>query len=315
MEWLRWILLAVGAILIGAIYVAGRRHQQRPRGDDAFPEHSFGVDAAGHDPAPAARQEPTFDLEPNLADPDRDGPGRDGDTADPWTAPDLPVESVAVEDPVEFDDARPEPTADERHRLQIGASAAQRRDPEREFEAELESASVASEETGAAAPEPAAETAEPAHPPEAPAEKLVVLYVVAAEGRRLVGAQLAEAFARHELEHGELGAFHARARDGSTDANGRPATEFSVANLREPGSFDPATMDTLSTPGVVLILRVPGPPAPLAAFERMVVTARDLARELDGRVLDEKHTPLTRQSEQLLRDDLRRLAATAERSA
>ncbi len=305
MEWLRWILLAVGAILIGAIYVAGRR-QQRPDRENAAAEGASGTAPGGRSGSTPTRQAPTFGEGPARAvdEAHEFGP----EAADPWSVEDFRIDTVAVEDAVELDDPSAETVEPD-----LAEPAA---------EAPSEPPDPPATETPQPDPELQArrpEGSEPRRARSAPAvepapERLVVLYVVAAEGRRLVGAQLAQAFARHGLEHGELGAFHARARDGTPDRNGRAATEFSVANVLEPGAFDPATMDTLSTPGVVLILRVPGPPAPLAAFERMVVTARDLARELDGRVLDEKRTPLTRQSEQLLRDELRRLATTPEHS-
>ncbi|MDZ7786617.1 MAG: cell division protein ZipA C-terminal FtsZ-binding domain-containing protein [Halofilum sp. (in: g-proteobacteria)] len=125
-----------------------------------------------------------------------------------------------------------------------------------------------------------------------------MLYVVAPRGERLVGARIAEAFARHGLEHGTLDIFHAGEQRG-------PGTVFSVANAVEPGTFDPSTMDTLSTPGLALFMRLPGPQAGETAFDRMVRTARALADELGAQVLDGDHSTLTRQTEQHLRDDLR----------
>lgn len=128
-------------------------------------------------------------------------------------------------------------------------------------------------------------------------ERLEVVYVVASHGERFVGARLQELFANHGLEHGELEIFHKR------DAEGR--TLFSVANLVEPGTFDPATMDTLSTPGLALFVRLPGPTSAEIAFDRMIGTARALADALEGRVLDQQHSTMTRQTEQHLRDEMR----------
>src|SRR5699024_3108541 len=145
-------------------------------------------------------------------------------------------------------------------------------------------------------------------PPDMQPERIVVLYVVARGGERLVGAQLAAAFARQELAHGELGIFHARDRagpEGDDHESGR--TVFSVANMGEPGAFDLAPMDTLSTPGIALFLRLPGPRSAASAFEHMLATARALAEELGARVLDEDRAVLTRQLEQHLRDELRSL--------
>lgn len=128
-------------------------------------------------------------------------------------------------------------------------------------------------------------------------ERLEIVYVVAAGGERFVGARLQELFANQGLQHGELEIFHKR------DAEGR--TLFSVANLVEPGTFDPATMDTLSTPGLALFVHLPGPTSAEIAFDRMIGTARALADALEGRVLDQQHSTMTRQTEQHLRDQMR----------
>lgn len=128
-------------------------------------------------------------------------------------------------------------------------------------------------------------------------ERLEVVYVLAARGERFVGSRLQELFVEHGLQHGEMEIFHGH------DAEGR--TLFSVANLVEPGTFDPATMDTLSTPGLALFVRLPGPTSAEIAFDRMIATARALADALEGRVLDQQHSTLTRQTEQHLRDQMR----------
>lgn len=128
-------------------------------------------------------------------------------------------------------------------------------------------------------------------------ERLEVVYVVAPSGERFVGARLQELFANQGLQHGEMGIFHKH------DAEGHAL--FSVANLVEPGSFDPATMDTLSTPGLALFVRLPGPVSAEIAFDRMIGTARALADSLEGRMLDQQHSTMTRQTEQHLRDQMR----------
>ena len=192
-----------------------------------------------------------------------------------------------------------------------------------DFTPDFDIASLEEAATREAAPEPDDATAEPSEqdtgppagdvaeghpprapeaPPEAPAAEsderhLEALYVVAAGGERLIGSRLRELFEQHGLEHGELDIYHRR------DAEGH--TLFSVANLVEPGTFDPATIDTLSTPGLALFVRLPGPPSAEGAFERMVECARALADDLDARVLDQQHSTLTRQTEQHLRDRMR----------
>jgi cell division protein ZipA len=127
----------------------------------------------------------------------------------------------------------------------------------------------------------------------------VVLHVVATEGERLVGARLREALESCGMRHGAYSIFHASDSEGSI--------VFSAANAVEPGTFDRSTMDTLTTPGIALFMQVPGAQAAETVFDRMLSTARAVADALDAHVLDERHSTLTRQTEQHLREELRLL--------
>ncbi|MFN2301228.1 MAG: cell division protein ZipA C-terminal FtsZ-binding domain-containing protein [Gammaproteobacteria bacterium] len=78
---------------------------------------------------------------------------------------------------------------------------------------------------------------------------------------------------------------------------------FSVANMVEPGSFDPLHPETLiETPGVSLFAVLPGPLPGGATLERMLSSARGLADALDGEVLDETRSAMTKQTEAHLRE-------------
>lgn len=286
MDWLRWILLLLGIVLIGGIYWSGQR-RERERGEGLLARARRTVargPPAGSPGPPSGAERPTEDVPPEV---DLDtGGGRPGDPDGIDDAP-APVAAGAEAEP-DAGDVQPA------RRPEAGSAAA---GPVAADDAEVVPASPAAapEEGQRARPvetEPAAPAADPRD-----SERIVVLYVVAPKGERLVGAQIAEAFARHGLEHGALDIFHAG------DSEGR--TVFSVANAVDPGTFDPSTMDTLSTPGLALFLGLPGPQAAETAFDRMVRTARALADELGARVLDGDHSTLTRQTEQHLRDELR----------
>lgn len=359
MEWLRWILLAVGIVLIGAVYFSGRgllrwrnRSQQsapdvaddlgdewvgKPRVRRSAEDSASAGDEAD-DAAVASRTEaevrsadedevpPDFLTQSDFdftisrepigtppADEDVGGTTESGvpdGTPDNAQLPPDPEPEPAAEPPPGPESApepepepcpEPEPVREPRPEPPPGPSP----------EAESGRGSSPSRETPAEHDAPDRPAA-PEHEDEP--EHMIVLYLAAPEGERLVGAQLAVAFARHGLEHGELGIFHARAGgDGSAERPER-TTDFSIANAVEPGSFDPATMDTLSTPGVVLFMRVPGPKSPINAFDRMVAVARSLGEELGARVLDDKKIPLTRQEEQHLRDQLRQAIPSMQRA-
>ncbi len=272
MEGLRWILLLVGLFLIAAVYWSGRRRDE-PTRESLFERAQRAAERDERSSASAETEAPELDVnEGRPGEPPR--AGEPGDTG------------VAV-------------TESEPHTQPAGDEPEEAPSEGPDEGVEPEAAPSAAEPARPAPPEP--ERVEPDHGRTKPTgtadAPMVVLFLVAAEGERLVGARLAEAFARHGLEHGEQDIFHARDGDG--------ATVFSVANAVEPGTFDPATMDTLSTPGLVLVLRLPGPQWAETAFDRMVSTARTLADELGARVLDGNRSTLTRQTEQHLREDLR----------
>ncbi len=126
----------------------------------------------------------------------------------------------------------------------------------------------------------------------------MVLHVAAPAGARFGGAELAAAFAAEGLQYGELRIYHLRAL-GDTGP-----VLFSVANMVEPGHFEPETMDALSTPGVVLLQQLPGPQPGPEAFQSMLEVAQRLADRLDGELWDERRNPLTVQRMESLQAEL-----------
>lgn len=82
---------------------------------------------------------------------------------------------------------------------------------------------------------------------------------------------------------------------------------FSLANLYQPGEFDPSQVDRFRTQGLTLFMNVPCAYQPVRAFEQMVQIAKGLARELDGRLGDHDHHPLTEQGLMVIRTQIERL--------
>ena len=141
-------------------------------------------------------------------------------------------------------------------------------------------------------PDPSLESAPAAEPA---GESLIVVLRVRSRGPDgFPGGDLAAFFGEEGLEHGQLGAFH------SIDANGKP--HFMVANLTEPGSFDPETLPNQSIPGVSLIMVLPGPADPPVTLDGMFAFARRLAGRFNGEVLDEGGNALTTQEAGYLRE-------------
>lgn len=146
----------------------------------------------------------------------------------------------------------------------------------------------------AKAPAPAAEPA-PALP-----DKLIVLHVVAGASGHILGVQLKAALEADGLEFGFMEIYH---RMVSTEQGRKP--QFSVANMLNPGTFDPAAMDDFSTPGVSLFLQLPGPREGMESFEAMLACAESLAARLGGQVLDASRSTLTPQGIEHIREGIR----------
>ncbi len=76
---------------------------------------------------------------------------------------------------------------------------------------------------------------------------------------------------------------------------------YTLANMLEPGTFDPATWDRLATPGVSLFMSVPLVPHPAAVFDKMADAAIAIAEEVGGRLLDQDRKPLNDQGIAVIR--------------
>ncbi len=131
---------------------------------------------------------------------------------------------------------------------------------------------------------------------EARAQRIVALRVVAPLPSRFEGSLLQEALLAEHFEFGRYDIFH------RLDQAGRPL--ISLASLREPGTFDPATMAGAAYAGVALFAVLPGPLTAQQAFEQLFATARALAARLGGHMQDERGIPLTAQRVVRLREDM-----------
>lgn len=84
---------------------------------------------------------------------------------------------------------------------------------------------------------------------------------------------------------------------------------FSLANLYQPGEFDPVKVDRFRTQGLTLFMNVPCAYQPGRVFEQMTQIARALCEKLDGRLEDHDHHPLTDQGLMVIRTQIERLTA------
>ncbi|MEZ5566129.1 MAG: cell division protein ZipA C-terminal FtsZ-binding domain-containing protein [Gammaproteobacteria bacterium] len=143
---------------------------------------------------------------------------------------------------------------------------------------------------------PASSSSQP-DPVEMP-EKIVTIRILCRGATPFPGEQLILALRAAGLRHGRFGIFHMYPPDNDS------MPVFSVASLTEPGSFDLSQLRTDVYQGVSLFLGLPGPVESITAFDAMVETARTIARELDGNLVDEHGSTMSIQRERYLREEV-----------
>jgi len=153
----------------------------------------------------------------------------------------------------------------------------------------------------------------PADPGTLPREidpEVFMLNVMARDSEGFRGEDILHILLACDLRFGDMNFFHRHEFEA-----GRGAIQFSVANMMQPGVFDIDHMGDFNTPGLVFFLTLPGPEDMMKAFDYMLETAQAVARNLDGDVLDESRSVLSKQSlehcRQQIRDLERRLLAKA----
>jgi cell division protein ZipA len=127
------------------------------------------------------------------------------------------------------------------------------------------------------------ETAESTHKP----EKFVVIYVLALD-EPFPGQGLVEILLDSGMTFGEMDIFH--------QLDDSAAQLFSLASAVEPGTFNMASLDQFSTPGVTLFMRVHELAEPLQILDSMLSVANTIAQDLNGEVRDETRSVMTPQT-------------------
>jgi len=123
--------------------------------------------------------------------------------------------------------------------------------------------------------------------------QVIILSVVMPDNHQMSGAALLPSLLTLGMKYGEMNIFH-RHQDNA----GNGAVTFSLANMLNPGSFDLDSMETFVTQGVSLFMTLPNAGDPFAAFEQMLLAAKQLATEFNAQLLDDKRNVMTKQTEQ-----------------
>ena len=131
-------------------------------------------------------------------------------------------------------------------------------------------------------------------------DKIVTLYIAARAGAVLRGPDIVVAAEKAGLTYGHMNVFH-RLVQGHPERG----PIFSLANIKKPGSFEMAEIQSLETPAIAFFLTLPAPINALDAWDAMLPTAQRMAELLDGVLLDEQRNALGRQRVAHLRDEMR----------
>ena len=252
-EELRWILLAAGVVLIAGVYLWGLRARRR----SASPEHER-VPRQDSPPAIRPSTPAAHRVEPGI----EPASGTDADARFVAAPANLPVIEVDSDDAVV---TRP--------------ATAGRREPR------IDRGEVAPVKAAAAPAAPRMSQPASAAPPQEAPQKILALRIAATASAPFAGRVLREAIVAEGLEFGRYKVFH------RLHESGEPV--FSLASLKEPGTFDPATMDGLSYRGVAMFAVLPGPLAPTQALEHLLEAARAIAERLGGILQDDRGAALS----------------------
>jgi cell division protein ZipA len=118
------------------------------------------------------------------------------------------------------------------------------------------------------------------------------------------GRAIDQAARQHGLQFGAMNVYHKK-----NDLALGCRHLFSLANLYQPGEFDPAKVDRFRTQGLTLFMNVPCAYQPVRVFEQMVQVAKGLCEKLDGRLEDHEHHALTDPGLLVIRTQIERLTA------
>ena len=287
MDNFRWILLAVGIFIIVVIYLISRKNKRDfYQDDDALSEDLPEINTRNWDDMDEGVGEVRI-----IARSNDDFLNVDNDSALPFSGnrdEELPDALMAVDYKATVGtEPKPEPQAEPEFEPQA----------EPEFEPELEpepEPEFESEPEREPEPEP-----EPAKAPEAElSETVLVLNILARDGSSLSGSSINSVARANDMVFGEMNIYH------RMDDNNRSL--FSMVNMVKPGSFDPATIDELKTPGITLFMQLPGPPNAADAFNDMLHTAQGMSEMLEARLCDRSRQPLT----ETVIDESRNIAAS-----
>ncbi|QJQ95164.1 MULTISPECIES: cell division protein ZipA [Halomonadaceae] len=129
------------------------------------------------------------------------------------------------------------------------------------------------------------------------ADEVIVISVMSRDEEGFSGPALLELMLACGLRYSsDMGIFH---RCETEDPGSE--LQFSMVNVIKPGTFPLESMETFQTPGITLLMPLPGAADTSAAFEAMVETAMVVVRHLGGELKDENRSVMTAQTVEFAR--------------
>lgn len=286
MSELRWILLGFGVVLLGGIFLWGRRSRGQAANVSDNGSH------ARMDPPMSQQERHASADEPAAAEPAPDRVANRWEDEE-WTNTVADLPEIRLDAGQSFEDPLVETTADEEAVLppeDYGVAT----EPNLE---EPAVARVAAREQAVAAKPAATSSRDPARSPKlTDKRKIIALRLSAVAPGRYPGSQLRTALESLGLRHGRYGIFH------RLDVSG--ASIVSVASMVEPGAFDLATMADSPFAGVTLFAMLPGPLPGSEMCDQIFDCARQLEAVLGGTLHDERGALLTDDRMEAIRDEV-----------
>lgn len=114
---------------------------------------------------------------------------------------------------------------------------------------------------------------------------IIVLYILARSAGQLAGDKINSAAQANGLIFGKMNIFH-RLDDNEQSI-------FSLANMVEPGNFEPDAMHEMQTSGITLFMQVSAVADPCSAFDEMLQCAYRMSEMLEAKLCNRNRQPLT----------------------